>query len=268
MDVGADLKCPQTDETGTAYWSYGLIRAVWPGDLVFHYSTVTKEFVGASVAGGPLEERPITWVPHGTSGRAGARVARDQGRPGWWLPLYEYKPAHEPLRLEELQAPDEQDFIRRWIAARQDGGKAYAPFQCYPGRLRAAQGYLTKMPRAFVERWPKLARLEEELAPVEDAMGSLASFYPAPSSRPGIAGEFRPRDSSPYEALVRGGLQRRSRNHERLVEHLAEFLSTRGAAVSNPHPLDLLGRSRTNRDRHCATGVGALTGRARVRRCC
>src|SRR5262249_16370682 len=55
-DIGADLKCPQTNEKGKPDPSYSLIRAVWPGDLVYHYSTRTKSFVGASVAGGPLEE--------------------------------------------------------------------------------------------------------------------------------------------------------------------------------------------------------------------
>src|SRR5437763_859865 len=79
-DVGADLKCPQTNEAGKAYWSYGLINEIEPGDIVFHYSTNTQAFVGASVAGGPVEERDIVWTPHGTFGRA--KAAEREPRPG------------------------------------------------------------------------------------------------------------------------------------------------------------------------------------------
>lgn len=69
-DTGADLKAPQKNEAGQDYWSYWLIRCVVPGDIVFHYSTRLRAFAGASVAGAPMEERPIVWAPHGTVGRA------------------------------------------------------------------------------------------------------------------------------------------------------------------------------------------------------
>ena len=60
-DVGANLKCPQTDESGKSYWSYGLIQEVARGDIVFHYATSRRAFVAASVACGVLEESPIVW---------------------------------------------------------------------------------------------------------------------------------------------------------------------------------------------------------------
>jgi len=56
-DIGANLWCPQTDESGKPYWSYSLIHAIAPADIVFHYSTNRTAFVGASVAGGPVEPR-------------------------------------------------------------------------------------------------------------------------------------------------------------------------------------------------------------------
>jgi hypothetical protein len=58
-DIGSDLKAPQKNEAGQDYWSYSLMKYVVPGDVVLHYSTRQKAFVGASVAGGPMEERPI-----------------------------------------------------------------------------------------------------------------------------------------------------------------------------------------------------------------
>jgi hypothetical protein len=41
-DIGADLKCPQTDEEGHAYWSYSLIHSVVPGDVVFTIPRVRR----------------------------------------------------------------------------------------------------------------------------------------------------------------------------------------------------------------------------------
>jgi len=58
-DPGADLKCPKTRENGGTDWSYDLVLQAQPGDIVFHYSTGLKAFIGASVAGGPVEARDI-----------------------------------------------------------------------------------------------------------------------------------------------------------------------------------------------------------------
>src|SRR5215472_13950252 len=68
-DIGADLKCPQTDEDGQPCQPYSLINAIQPGDIAFHYNTRERAFVGASLARGPVEARSITWAPHGTVGR-------------------------------------------------------------------------------------------------------------------------------------------------------------------------------------------------------
>ena len=80
QDVGADLKCPQLHEGGGKQPSYSLIRAIWPGDIVFHYSTRRHAVIGASVAGGPLEERPIVWTPHGSVGKS--KKQNREARPG------------------------------------------------------------------------------------------------------------------------------------------------------------------------------------------
>lgn len=36
-DLGVNLKAPQTDEQGQAFWSYSLIREIREGDIVYHY---------------------------------------------------------------------------------------------------------------------------------------------------------------------------------------------------------------------------------------
>jgi len=129
-DVGADLKCPQRRENGRPDWSYSLINEVWPGDVVFHYSTRNRSVVGASVAGGPVEERPIVWSPHGTVGRS--KKETRPARRGWWRPLYSYRTATSPLTLRDLHASTEDTWIRAWITAKEKTfGQVYAPFQRY-----------------------------------------------------------------------------------------------------------------------------------------
>jgi len=241
-DLGADLKCPQTNELGGSYWSYELIRAVWPGDIVFHYSTRARAFVGASVAGGPLEGRPIVWAPHGTVGRSQSheRVLR----PGWWLPLYDYQPAESALSLRTLQNPAEEQWIRAWIEQKDNEPgvtRVAAPFQRYRSQLRANQGYLTKMPAAFVDRWSELRTMAARVSDAHESLVGLGAVAPPVAAKrfdPEKA-TFQPKSSAPYEALVRASVQRRSRNHERLVACVGEWLKSRGATVTTPHPLDL-----------------------------
>jgi hypothetical protein len=240
-DLGADLKCPQADESGKSYWSYSLIHEVWPGDVVFHYSTKEKAFTGASVAGGPVEERPIIWTPHGTVGRS-KRESREP-RPGWWRPLYGFRRSSNPLSLAQVHNPKDELWIREWIQEKKRSSDTVAaPFQLYPGKLRAAQGYLVKMPQEFVERWPQLQALATALEASQDQLTDLGTIYPAssPSSRVTPSPTFKAKDDSDYLAFVKGGVQRRSRSHERLVRLAGERLKELDADIATPHPIDLL----------------------------
>jgi hypothetical protein len=238
-DLGGDLKCPQTSETGKEYWSYSLINLIEPGDIVFHYSTRSKAYVGASVAGTPVEERPIVWAPHGTVGR-GKPEARS-ARPGWWLPLYGFTVAEQPpLSLAELNAPDERAWLAKWLTQMQDHGTtAAAPLLVYrPDELRAMQGYLTKMPSDWVHRWPKLSALESALSGVRqrlEALGERVAPLP-PKGSPVITWKR----SDDYVAVLKGGTQRRTRAHEALVRSAGEAFQAAGASIATPHPLDLL----------------------------
>jgi len=138
--------------------------------------------------------------------------------------------------LNELQTPEEQEFIRNWIAEHEHG-----PLQAHPRKLRGNQGYLTKMPIAFVERWRKLSTLADGLGPVQDDLSSLEPIFPPTKHGASLgAGEFHPKDDREYEAFVRGGTQYRSRNHEKLVRATGEWLADHGSKIANPHPIDLL----------------------------
>lgn len=240
-DVGGDLKCPQWDDADRPYWSYELIRAITPGDIVFHYSTRVKAIVGASVAGGPVEDRPIVWRAHGTVGRA--KQAVDAPRPGLWRPLFGFHAAPAPLRLSDVQVPSEDAWIRGWIGEKDAStpGRVAAPFQRYGGSLRGAQGYLTKMPADFVERWRVLSDMSDALSELQDTVASGAwATGPITGVPPqALVAAFHPKPETPYLALVHGGLQERTRNHERLVRLAGTWLQNRGASVVTPHPVDL-----------------------------
>ena len=159
--VGDDLRCPQLDEGGKPYWSYSLILQIRPGDLIFHYYTPKKAFVGASVATGIAVPDKMSWTPHGTVGRGKAVHAAE--RQAWSLPIAGYVSAHEPLTLADIQVDDA--WVRKWITEKRSGADVVAaPFQPYPGRLRGYQGYLTKMPLAFVHRWSKLQMMADQLS--------------------------------------------------------------------------------------------------------
>lgn len=241
-DIGGDLKCPQRRENGAVDWSYSLVTEIVPADIVFHYSTAAAAFVGASVAGGPLEERSIGWRPKGTSGRA--NLDDRARRPGWWLPLFSYRAAVDPLTLRELQRPAERGWIKEWTESMRERGSVASPFQLYGATtdrpsLRAAQGYLAKMPRLFVERWPQLASMADALAVQQADMENGLDREPRIVTRDGTSA-FAPKSDTDYIATIRGGVQRRSRSHERLVRLAGEALQRAGAIVSTPHPIDLL----------------------------
>jgi len=244
-DIGADLKCPQTKKGNREYWSYSLIRSIWPGDIVFHYSTNEQAFLGASVAGGPLEERSIVWVPHGTYGRNSEKDLKP--RPGWWLPLYGYSEAKRRLTLVELREPENQNWFLNWFQKMQEQRKRgeiiAAPLQPYPAQIRGAQGYLAKMPLVFVERWSQLSDMVNLHAREEEELVRLARVARPQGASEGISPQsvtFKPKSYEEYSAFIRGGVQRRSRNHEKLVKDAADFFRRHGASISNPHPIDLL----------------------------
>jgi hypothetical protein len=61
------------------------------------------------------------------------------------------------------QSPAERKWIQDWGKERRTANALALLFQMYPGKIRGAQGYLTKMPSGFVKRWEPLAGLFEAL---------------------------------------------------------------------------------------------------------
>ena len=160
-ELGRDLYCPQSNNTGKPFWSYSLIKEVQPGDIIFHYSSAQHAIVGVSLATAELGEKTISWTPHWTGKHSREKLAAAaKPRPGWVRNLQGYRPLEAPLTLKEIQEAD--GFIRDWVGRLR--GKPLIFLQMYPIRLRALQGgYVTKMPAAFVRHWRKLAKAADSL---------------------------------------------------------------------------------------------------------
>jgi hypothetical protein len=234
-DVGEDLWCPQKDEANKPYWSYSLINEVAHGDIVYHYYTPDRAFVGASVACGVVEESSIVHTPHGTVGRA--RHGDRQPRPAWRLPLTGYREARKAFPLAELDAPRERRWLEECIETTSRGaGHTMVPVQLYPGKLRGAQGYLTKMPADFLERWTPLRQMAEALAILQDDLTLPSLPRPLTTKSSG----FAPKSSEPYTVVIRAAHRLHSRNHEKLVKTLGDVLIAKGARLETTrHPIDV-----------------------------
>ncbi|PWU17242.1 MAG: hypothetical protein C5B48_16220 [Candidatus Rokuibacteriota bacterium] len=102
------------------------------------------------------------------------------------------------------------------------------------------QGYLTKMPKDFVDRWPQLSSLEDSLAGFDERLAPLTEWgRPGPDTESQPAESLKIKNADDYMAFVKGGPQRRTQTHERLIASAIELLQELGAKVTTPHPIHL-----------------------------
>lgn len=125
--------------------------------------------MAASVAGAPLEEKTRIWVPHKIA--PGNRSVLEEPRLVWQLPLHGTVEAAEPLTRTAInESHADYEFVTGWIReTRETCGSTKGPFQLYPNRIRAVQGYLTKLPAAFVEHFSQLKEMATRLSAMQEA---------------------------------------------------------------------------------------------------
>ncbi|MGW1036843.1 protein NO VEIN domain-containing protein [Streptomyces antibioticus] len=202
-DIGTNLLAPQVDDSGRPYWSYTLVREVRPGDLVLHWDkNHGPGVVGYSHVRGEAFPSMITWQSRGTYGR---RRSASGPEPAWEAPLGGYRKLRHPVtqdRLREIETTV-RTLRDRLIGA--VGEPLYFPFALSGTRpLRAAQGYLTKLPLALVEELPELRELRQtavsephEPEDPDQPPGSL------PKQRRAATGYGRQRDVQRRQAVER-----------------------------------------------------------------
>ncbi|MEV5898307.1 protein NO VEIN domain-containing protein [Nonomuraea fuscirosea] len=150
-DVGSNLIAPRLDGSGSEYWSYSLVTALRPGDIVLHWHkelNTTPSIVGYSRAAvGPFDDQ-IVWEARGTYGRQ--RTATASPRPAWRYELTDYTPFSSSIGQEDLR-PMEEQFrrVKDELEAR-ISGPLYFPFVFSDNRpIRTSQAYLVKVPAAL-----------------------------------------------------------------------------------------------------------------------
>ncbi len=226
-DVGADLKAPQTNERGRHFWSYSLVKAVEPGDIVFHYSRATQSILGASTATGDQWSDKIIWAARGTYARQAG--IEPHLREGWYAGLNEFHLLKRPLTLQTIRRHGAllDDGVRELES--RVGTPLYFPFENGKKRpLRPMQGYLFKLPSFFVS-------LFEELGSVPRSPGigkrRLGAAYRS-AAEDFCVGEFDPMqvDSSVVE--------RSNRGHAKTQNELAAVLRALGMEPRSPAPAE------------------------------
>lgn len=175
-DLGSDLHAPQTNESGRDYWSYSLVREVDDGDIVFHYSKRDHAIALWSRADGGWWEDEIYWGARGTVGRSN----KPYDRPGWVHGLDGPFPTAGTLTLEELRRREGTLINIRGALEDEHDSPLYFPFELGQRReLRAAQGYLFKLPAAVVEAFPSLSASLQADAPRSHRPQGTREQHPA-----------------------------------------------------------------------------------------
>ncbi|MEW2467652.1 DUF3883 domain-containing protein [Streptomyces sp. NPDC046994] len=201
-DIGTNLHAPQVNDRGEEYWSYALVREVRPGDLVLHWDkNHGPGVVGYSCVRGEAFASTITWQSRGSYGRQ----RRTSGpEPAWEAPLGGYRRLQRPVTQTRLRQIEATIQALRDHLAEAVKGPTYFPFALSDTRpLRAAQGYLTKLPRALVEELPELLELRQTAIsePHEPEAPNLPpSSLPEPARSTGYG---RQRDTERRQAVER-----------------------------------------------------------------
>lgn len=148
-DLGADLRAPELDESGRENWRYSLFKLSRPGDVVYHYHKPQDAIIAVSRVQGEWKSRPIVWGARGTFARA--KGVRPRERPGYTVPLTDFRMLASPLGLDRLRADKAklQQLLER-LRSKHPGHVLYFPFELADRPVRPLQGYAFKLPSEFV----------------------------------------------------------------------------------------------------------------------
>lgn len=160
IDLGADLHAPQIDDAGREYWSYALVTAVQPGDVVLHWHKSllgAPGIVGYSTAAEGPEEDEIVWASQGTYGRTRPLAGPE---PSWRYALTGYTALARPVTQDAFRRAEGKLRRIKQQLETSHPGSLYFPFAFSDKRpVRAAQGYLVKLPAAIVAAVPELKQI-------------------------------------------------------------------------------------------------------------
>jgi hypothetical protein len=138
-DIGADLKAPETDDSGRENWRYSLFKEARVGDVVLHYDkrAATNGIVGWSLVSGPWRSAPIVWGARGSYARE--KGTQPHERPGFVIPLERFQRLPTLLTLDRIRGRDGE--LRAIVEKhkREHGDSLYFPFELSPPRGQPPQ---------------------------------------------------------------------------------------------------------------------------------
>jgi hypothetical protein len=235
-DLGADLHAPRLDDGGRETPTYALVREVQDGDIVLHYEKDAKAITAWSAAQGGFWEGETIWGTPRSTGPSGAPV-EPYPREGLWHGLHGPFYLDDPLTLAELRESEQQIAGILFELESQHGKPLYFPFQLRGDGLRAAQGYLTKMPAALVEALPKLPDMLEDLP-------ATVPSPPAPLETKELGRAYVPVDVAASQVerdpftVDPAAIERGLRSHGELQNLLAERVVELECETRSPCPQD------------------------------
>jgi hypothetical protein len=231
LDLGVNLKAPQTNEQGAEFWSYSLLKYVHQNDVIFHYDRTEQAIVARSIATGELWNDKITWAARGAYAREAG--IQPHTRPGWYVGLENHEPLRIPLELELIRAFQKEIFKLKNRLTAEVGSPLYFPFEMGDARpMRPMQGYLFKLPFFFTKLFEeslgeytfKSMMISE--SKIEEITGSEYRTADEETS----VGERDPFSIDP--AIVERGLH----GHATTQNALADFLKNQQVLPLSPGP--------------------------------
>ena len=177
------LAMPCGNERHTPRQFHPLITKVRDGDVVFHYDEAGQAIVAWSTSRGRPRKRPLLWSgpPHDRDFKG------DQARPllSWTIELAGSTRLDDVVPLDEIARIQWDLFPALRAFEDEVGGPLYYPFAMDgPSSTRLLAGYVFKLPVLFVECFPAMARVAEQVT--RSAAGRMSA-----TSRP-AAGVARP----------------------------------------------------------------------------
>lgn len=209
--IGRELRCPDTPNP----W-YELVGRVQAGDIIHHWHAHEHRFVGRSEV-----QRP-------------ASVAHGEQR----VELYGFTPLHEIVDRSRVAALSTEIYAaRRLLQSNHPHQTLYLRFQFRADGLRLMSNYFAKLPKDLVD----------VLFGVEDRVRSSRARARSPvrhgqeitAPRARYPEMFRPKADTEYITRITGGIQRRERIHESLVNSFVVWLQRRGLNPARNHVIDI-----------------------------
>lgn len=218
-DLGVDLNAPTENERGGSFWSYDLVHEVDEGDVVLHYDREEHAIVGWSIAVGSAWPDTVLWAARGTFAR-GANIQPHE-RPGMRLSLNGPVLLARPLSLDRIrEARPDLERIRL--------GRKYFPFELGSRPAGPVQGYLFKLPAAFVDLFSELDEVPRRQ--------QLGARLPSPARRVNTTATTGDARSS-FHATRTSGPVRRDHGCETRPRLIELRRPTRGSSGSSPRLL-------------------------------